>query len=74
MLLPHEFKLPETKTCLVIWYRNGKRNETLLNTPSGCKGLQQIMLARHHVGYSEIRAVEAVDPTALIRNFGANWR
>lgn len=65
MLIPHEFKLPATKTCLVIWYRNDKRHEQVINTPTTCKGLQQIMFARYQVGYSEIRAVEA-DPDGVL--------
>jgi hypothetical protein len=73
MILQYEFKLPDTKMCLVVWYRNGKRHEQLINTPQTCKGLQQIMFARYQVGYSEIRAIESVDPTQLLRNFGTNW-
>jgi hypothetical protein len=73
MLLPHEFKLPETESCVVVWERNGKRSRQLIKTPSTCKGLQQIMLAIYHVGYSEIKYIESVDPKALINAFGANW-
>jgi hypothetical protein len=32
------------------------------------------MFARYQVGYSEIRAVESVDPLALLRAFGTNWK
>jgi hypothetical protein len=74
MLIPHEFKLPTTKTCVIVWERNGKRNEQLINTPRTCKGLQEIMLALYHVGYSEIKYIMSVDPTALVRNFGVNRR
>ena len=59
MKLDHLFKLPETEDCTVLWFRNGKMNEIVIKTPSTCSGLQQIMLARYHVGYSEIRTVQA---------------
>lgn len=65
MILPYEIKLPETKTCVVVWHRNGKRHEQTINTPTSCKGLQEIMFARYQVGYSEIRAVK-VDPNCVV--------
>lgn len=83
MKLEHLFKLPETEECAVLWFRNGKMSKTVIKTPSSCSGLQQIMLARHHVGYSEIRAIEAagrftdrglqtINPAALLQ-VGGNW-
>jgi len=74
MKLPHLFTLPDTATCVVIWERNDVRHEQLLKTPSSCSGLQQIMLARYHVGYSEIKCIQSVDPKQLIRNFATNFR
>ena len=59
MKLDHLFKLPETEECSVLWFRDGEMNKTVIKTPSSCDSLQQVMLARHHVGYSEIRAVVA---------------
>ena len=73
MILPYEIKLPTTKMCYVVWYRAGKRHEQLINTPSSCKWLQEIMFGRYQVGYSEIRAVESVDEVSLLYNFGRNW-
>jgi aspartate carbamoyltransferase catalytic subunit len=60
------FVLPQTKMCVVVWYRNGKKNETLIDTPRTNAGLFDLMLMRHHVGYSEIRAIKSVEPTALL--------
>lgn len=72
MKLPHLFKLPETESCVVVWERNGERHRQLIKTPSSCFVLQQLMLALYHVGYSEIKYIESVDPKALIQNFGSN--
>lgn len=46
--------------CIVVWYRNGKPNETLIDTPANNDALVQTMLMEHRVGASEIRAVKAV--------------
>lgn len=59
------FKLPETKMCVVVWYRNGVKGETLISTPASNKGLVNVMFA-NRVGASEIRAVKSVEPTALL--------
>jgi hypothetical protein len=68
------FKLPTTKMCIVVWYRDGKMNETLIDTPFNNTALIDTMLMKHHVGYSELRAVKSVDPkAAIIRNFGRNF-
>ena len=60
------FVLPKTKMCVVVWYRNGKKNETLIDTPRSNATLFDLMLMNHHVGYSEIRAIKSVEPTALL--------
>lgn len=60
-----KFQLPNTKRCIVLWYRNGKPNQTTITTPNNCEGLQTEML-RHKVGYSEIRAV-MMDTTSELR-------
>jgi len=54
------FTLPKSTSCIVVWYRNGKKNETLIPTPATNDGLRNVML-QHKVGYSEIRAVKSVD-------------
>jgi len=61
-----KFKLPNTKRCIVLWYRNGKPQTTTITTPVNCEGLQTEML-RHKVGYSEIRAV-MMDTTSELRD------
>lgn len=60
------FALPQTATCIVVWYRNGARHETKINTPSTSLGLAAAMLA-HRVGFSEIRAVKA-DPNGRLKD------
>ena len=52
------FKLPTTKMCIVVWYRNGEKHEQLINTPANNDCLVDTMLMKYHVGYSEIRAVK----------------
>ena len=61
------FNLPDTKLCVVVWYRNGDKNETLIDTPVSDSQLQTTMLG-HRVGLSEIRAIKAVEPLNLIGN------
>jgi len=63
------FKLPTTKMCIVVWYRNGEKHEQLINTPANNDRLVEVMLS-HKVGYSEIRAVLSIDPDKLIGDFG----
>ena len=63
------FKLPTTKMCVVVWYRDGKKNEQLIDTPANNDRLVEVML-KHKVGYSEIRAVKSVNPDNLIGDFG----
>jgi len=59
------FTLPQTKLCTVVWYRNGQRNEVLIDTPPNNQQLVEAMLAKR-IGKSEIRAVKPVDPSNLI--------
>lgn len=59
------FKLPTTKLATVVWYRNGVRNETLIDSPATNEGLVNVML-RHRVGASEIRTVKPLEPEQLI--------
>ena len=68
----HTFKLPETKTCVVVWERNGTRNETLIDTPQTNKGLQTVMLAKR-VGFSEIRCIKSVDAKDLAASMTASF-
>ena len=60
------FQLPKTKLSVVIWFRNGKMNEQLITTPATSGSLLDTMLMKHRVGFSEIRAVKAVQPLNLI--------
>lgn len=58
------FRLPNTKFSVVIWHRGGKLNKVIMPTPPNNEALRSEML-RHKVGYSEIRAVQSVDPNTL---------
>ena len=62
-----QFQLPQTKLCVVVWYRNGVKSETLIDTPANTDHLQRVMLG-HRVGLSEIRAIKGVEPLNLIGN------
>ena len=64
------FVLPTTKLCVVIWYRNGEKHETLMDTPFNNAALTDTMLMKHHVGFSEIRAVLSVDPQEWVSKLG----
>lgn len=59
------FRLPNTKTCVVVWYRNGMKNETLIDTPANMEALKNTMIMSHRVGMSEIRCLKAVRPADL---------
>jgi hypothetical protein len=61
------FTLPKSSMCVVVWYRNGKKNETLLPTPVTNDDLRNKMLTEHKVGFSELRAVKAVTATEMFR-------
>jgi len=61
------FTLPKTKMCVVVWHRNGHKNEQLIDTPRTSATLIDTMLMKHHVGYSEIRCLKPVDPQELSR-------
>ena len=52
--------------CVIIWDRNGQRNEVLIPSPQSSASLARTMFNNHRVGYSEIRAVKAVNPSELI--------
>jgi hypothetical protein len=61
------FKLPNTRFCVVIHIRGNQKQETLLETPRNNEALRNRMLERK-VGYGEIRAVKAVDPEGLVKS------
>jgi hypothetical protein len=65
MITP-QFKLPKTRMSVVVWYRNGKRTENLIQTPATCLQLANTMFESFKVGPSEIRAVKSVEPMQLI--------
>ena len=59
------FRLPGTKMCLVLCYRdNAPLPKVLMPTPANNEMLRLSMLGKG-VGYSEIRAVEPVKETDL---------
>jgi hypothetical protein len=60
------FNIPKTNLCVVVWYRNNVKNETLITTPQSNAGLVTTMF-NHCVGASEIRAVKPVVATELFR-------
>ena len=55
------FVLPPTKLSVVVWYRDGVKNEQLIDTPATAEQLQRVMLG-YRVGLSEIRAIKGVNP------------
>jgi len=60
--------LPKTKMCVVVSYRDGKPlPETLIPTPKSNNDLRNTMLMEHRVGFSEIRAVKAVNSADFFR-------
>jgi hypothetical protein len=68
------FRLPGTKMCLVLWYRNNApQPKVLMPTPSNNEMLRLSMLALQ-VGYSEIRAVEPVREEDLAAAMQPNFR
>ncbi len=64
------FTLPKTSMCVVVWYRDGKKNETLIPTPRTNSDLRNDMLMKHRVGFSEIRAIKSVDGNDLANSIG----
>jgi hypothetical protein len=58
------FALPNTRLCIVLTIRDNKRTEHLIPTPPNNDVLRQQMLAKK-IGYSEIKAVKAVDGESL---------
>jgi hypothetical protein len=71
------FRLPNTKMCLVLCYSNNKPSiplpEVLIPTPATNEVLRSLM-RNMGIGYGQIRAVKKVDETdlqtAINRNFG----
>ena len=61
------FTLPNTKMCIVIWYRNGKKHEQLIDTPANNDILVNTMLMKYHVGFSEIRAIKSVEGDEMLQ-------
>jgi len=64
------FVLPQTKMCVVVWYRDNKKNETLIETPRSNNDLRNTMLMKHRVGFSEIRCIKSVDGNDLANTIG----
>ena len=58
------FSLPNTRLCIVLTIRDNKRTEHLIPTPPNNDVLRQRMLEKK-IGYSEIKAVKAVDGESL---------
>ena len=61
------FNIPKSSMVVVVWYRDGIRRETLIQTPKSNNDLFNTMLMTYRVGYSEIRAVKAVVADELVR-------
>jgi len=61
------FKLPNTRFCVVIHIRGNQKQETLIETPRNNEALRTEMLNRK-VGYGEIRGVKSVDPDGLAKS------
>ena len=58
------FKLPNTRLCIVLWNSQGTLNKDLIPTPPSNDALRQRMLEKK-VGYSDIRGVQAVKESDL---------
>jgi hypothetical protein len=68
------FKLPNTKMCLVLVFNNNRPPyKELIPTPATNEGLRTAMLAKK-VGYSQIRAVEPVKEMDLQSAMQPNFR
>ena len=63
------FKLPNTRLCIVLTIKDNKRKEHLMSTPPSNDMLRQRMLEKQ-IGYSEIRAVKSVDGGQLVEKMG----
>jgi hypothetical protein len=66
------FSLPNTRLCIVLTVRDNKPTEHLIDTPRDNDALRQRMLERK-IGYSEIRAVKAVDAGSLVMQMSRVW-
>lgn len=69
MIKPN-FILPTTNLCTVVWYRDGKKNETLIETPRSNNDLRNTMLTKHRVGFSEIRCIKSLYGNDLAATIG----
>jgi len=71
--MKNKFIIPNTKSIIVVWYRDGKKNEQLIPTPANINSLYDTML-KYRVGRSEIRAVKAVKADDLAQAIiGNRW-
>jgi hypothetical protein len=71
------FKLPNTKLCLVLCYDNNKPSrplpKVLVPTPATNEGLRSAMLNKG-IGYSQIRAVQPVKEQDLAKAMQPSFR
>ena len=68
------FKLPNTRLCLVLWYDDNRpQPKELMPTPANNDGLRSAMLAKG-VGYSQIRAVQPVREEDLAKAMQPRFR
>jgi len=63
------FKLPNTRLCVVLTIKDNERKEHLIPTPPSNDMLRQRMLEKK-IGFSEIRAVKSVDGGQLAEKMG----
>ncbi len=61
------FRIPNTKFVLVLWFRNNRMNRTTIERPANTDMLQVAML-KEKVGLSEIRAIRPVDGIDIARS------
>jgi len=66
-MIETRFRLPNTAKAIVVYFRDGKLQEQLIDTPQTNKGLVDTMFRKHRIGPSEIRAVKAVDFSSLLQ-------
>ena len=61
-----KFSLPKTARCIVRYAdSDGNIREVSMTTPINNEGLFSIMLSKHRIGFSQIRAVKA-DPSSAL--------
>lgn len=70
------FKLPNTKQCIVRYVDNeGKMQDLLMETPANNAQLFHTMLMGHKIGYGQIRTVKAVTAELIVPgNFQRNFQ